>query len=131
MAPIYVSSGLSDMNSFTASIDAFRDVFRRIIYSSLGRSAGEAVMLLLREIIRRDPIEVLWENPKAVYDEMVKIFGEGTKVLISILVSNINKEYGLNMSPERFLELMRDGSQNAVEEMRSLIESVAKARRRE
>ncbi|MEM2351342.1 MAG: hypothetical protein QXT26_02935, partial [Thermoproteota archaeon] len=105
----------------------FRATSKKIICSSLGESAGEAAIFLLREVMRRDPFEVLWENPRAFYEEIVKVFGEGAKVLINVLIENINREYGLTMRPEHFLELMREGDRKALEEIRSFIRMVAKA----
>lgn len=130
MVSLFIPSNTSSVNDSTEiPLEVFREVFRRIVCSSLGESAGEAVIFFIKETLRRDPIEALWENPRAVYDEMVRLFGEGTKILIGILVSNINRECGLSMNPEYFLELMRNGSQSAIDEIRSFIESVAKAQR--
>lgn len=129
MVSIFVPNSTHSINDSTdILLEVFRWAFRRIVCSSLGESAGEAVIFFIKETLRRDPIEVLWENPRAVYDEMVRLFGEGTKILISILILNINREYGLSMDPEYFLELMYNGGQSAINEIRSFIESVAKAR---
>lgn len=116
-------------SSAEAPINAFRETSRKIICSSLGESAGEAAIFLLKEALRRDPFEVLWENPREFYEEMVRVFGEGAKVLINVLIISIDREYGLSMRPERFLELMREGNQRALEEIRSFMRMVAEARK--
>lgn len=107
-----------------ANVGAFREVFKKILSSTFGGLAGETLMFLLKEALGCDPIETLWENPRAVYNEMVRIFGEGAKVLISILVSTIDREYGLDMSPERFLELIYNGSEGALKEIRAFMSSI-------
>lgn len=130
VARIMVSIFTPSINcSAEIPLKAFRETFRRIVCSSLGESAGEAVIFLIKEALRRDPIEALWDNPSVVYNEMVRLFGEGTKILISILASNINRECGLSVNPEYLLELMRNGSRSAIDEIRSFIESVVKAQR--
>lgn len=119
---------MSIMFSNAHFIETFRETSRRIICSSLGESAGEAVLFFLREALKRDPFEALWDNPRTVYHEMVRVFGEGAKVLINLIVTNINRECGLNISPEYFLELMRNGNQRSVEELRSFLRKMAEIR---
>lgn len=113
-------------NSSETSLRVFCTLSRRIIYSMLGESAGKAILFFLQEALRRDPFEVLWENPKAFYDEMSRIFGEGTKVLINILLTNIDRECGLSMNPEHFIEIVQSSNQGSLEEIRSFIRDVAK-----
>ncbi|MEM2151408.1 MAG: hypothetical protein QXG68_07810 [Candidatus Bathyarchaeia archaeon] len=110
-------------------IEVFRETLRKMICSSLGESAGEAVLFFLREALKRDPFEVLWEDPRAVYYEMTKVLGEGAKVLINLLVTNINRECGLNISPDHFLKLMRNGNQRSVEELRLFLRKMAEVHR--
>ncbi|MEM2384833.1 MAG: hypothetical protein QXL74_06025 [Candidatus Bathyarchaeia archaeon] len=116
---------MSIMFSERRFIEVFRETSRKIICSSLGESAGEAVLFFLREALKCDPFEVLWEDPRAVYYEMMRVLGEGAKVLINLLVTNINRERGLNMSPDHFLELMRNGDQRSVEELRLFLRKMA------
>lgn len=56
---------------------------------------------------------------------MEKIFGSGTKVLIKFLISRINSEFGLNMKPEHFLELMMNSDQHTIEEICSFLSKIA------
>ncbi|MBS7625308.1 MAG: hypothetical protein QXF59_05365 [Candidatus Bathyarchaeia archaeon] len=108
-----------------SSVKVFREVFRRVLLSSLGESAGEAALFFLRRSLGCDPFEVFWDNPGGFYRELEKIFGVGTKVLIRLLASRINSELGLNIDPERFLELMRSEDRRSAEEIRSLIMKIA------
>lgn len=105
----------------------FYGLLKRILCSSLGESAGRAVLLLITKNLQQDLSRALWENPKNVYDELFKIFGEGTKVLMNIIVSSINQECKLNIKPERFMELMRSENRDAVEELRSIMRLIAKS----
>lgn len=118
------------MSNDRGSIKVFRMVSRRVLCSSLGFSSGKAILFFLKEALGRDPFEVLWENPKAFYDEIVKVFGDGAKILISILVENINLECGLSMSPEHFIEIIQSENQSSLEEIRSFIRMVAESGRR-
>ncbi|MEM3479187.1 MAG: hypothetical protein QXV74_04000, partial [Candidatus Bathyarchaeia archaeon] len=66
-------------------IENFREVCKRIFYSSLGESASEAALFFLRRGLGRDPFEVFWEDPGAFYRELERVFGVGAKVLIKLL----------------------------------------------
>ncbi|MCS7116494.1 MAG: hypothetical protein RMJ31_04530 [Nitrososphaerota archaeon] len=106
-------------------IEVFREICKRTLQSLLGEASGEAVLFLLRKNLGRDPSEVFWEDPGAVYREMERIFGIGAKVLINFLVTKINEKFDLNMNPEHFLDLMRSGDQHSVEEIRSFLAKIA------
>lgn len=96
-------------------------VFSEFLRSSLGEAAGEAILFLLRRELKRDPFEVFWENPKAFYRGIERVLGVGAKILIKLLISRINSELGLSMSPERFLKLMQSDNKSSIEEVRSFI----------
>jgi len=108
-------------------IGVFRDFFRKTLCSSLGESAGKAVLLLMQKRLGRDFFEVFWEDPKAAYCEMERIFGVGANVLISLLAAGIEREYNLKMSPEHLLNLMRSGDHRSREEMRSFLRKMAES----
>lgn len=108
-----------------SAIDVFRRVCRRILCLSFGESAGEAILFFLQDNLGRDPFEVLWDDPKAFYQALEKIFGAGAKVLINVLVTTINRECGLNFDPEDFLNLIRGGDQRSVEKIRYFMSMVA------
>jgi len=111
-------------------IEAFRRVSNKILYSSLGESAGKAILFFLHAELGRDPCEMFWENPKAAYQAMEKVLSIGTKVLISILITRINQEYDLTMDPKHFLSLMCNGSQGSVEEIRAFLRKIAELYRK-
>ncbi|MEM0317359.1 MAG: hypothetical protein QXO97_05160 [Candidatus Nezhaarchaeales archaeon] len=107
--------------------ELFYRLFEKLLYSSLGESAGRAVLLLLRKSLQQDVGKALWENPKKVYDELLKIFGEGTKVLINIIVFGIKQVCKLDINSEDFIELMQSENQNSVEKLRSIMRLIAKS----
>ncbi|MEM2464782.1 MAG: hypothetical protein QXL85_04080 [Candidatus Bathyarchaeia archaeon] len=108
-------------------IRVFSEVCKRTLYSSLGESAGEAILFFLGRDLGRDPFESLWDDPRAFYNSIERILGVGAKILISVLITSIDREYGLNTDPEYFLNLMRGGDQRSVEEIRSFMKRVADA----
>ncbi|MEM2482025.1 hypothetical protein DSO06_00370 [Candidatus Nezhaarchaeota archaeon WYZ-LMO8] len=112
------------MPDHSAATKAFREVCKLILYSLLGDSACEATLFYMHRSLGRDSFEVLWDDPKSFYRELEKVFGVGAKILIKLLVSRINSELGLNISPERFLELMCADDQHSIEELRSLITKI-------
>lgn len=111
-------------------IESFHRISSKILCSSLGESACKAVLFFLHAELGRNLSEMFWENPKAAYQAMKKVLGIGTKVLISILVTKINQEYGLTMDPKHFLSLMCNGNQNSVEEIRAFLRKVAELYRK-
>lgn len=106
-------------------IEDLHNVFKRILYSSLGESASEALLFILRKELGSDPIETFWKDPKTVYHAMEKTLGAGAKVLINVLITRIGQEYGLNMKPEYFLDLMRRGEQSSIREIRAFLKRIA------
>lgn len=108
-------------------IGVFRDFFRKTLCSSLGESAGKAVLLLIQKRLKDDFFNVLWEDPRAAYSEMERVFGVGINVLINLLAAEIEREYSLKMNPEHFLNLMRSGDQRSIEEMRSFLRRMAES----
>ncbi|MGP3702811.1 MAG: hypothetical protein ACKD6N_03430 [Candidatus Bathyarchaeota archaeon] len=113
------------------AVEVFREIFRKIVYSSLGESAGEVLMFFLQKDLGRDPFNIFWENPEAFYYTIKKVFGVGAEVLINLLVGEINKGCGLNINQEHFLELICSGSQGCVEELHNFLKKVAELYRRE
>ncbi len=102
-----------------------RRMFEEAVGSSLSESAGEAILFVLRSKFRRDPFEVFWESPKTVYEELEKIFGEGTRVLITLLVRGVRKGGGMNVDSEKISSLMRSDDPKSVEELHTLLKELA------
>lgn len=118
------TSPLDPSNMSDAEI--LRELFRKILHSLLGESAGEAVLLLLEKNLQQDLGRTLWEDPGRIYHELFKIFGEGTKVLISIMISRINQEFKLNVESEKIMKLMCSKDQSSAEELRSIMRLIVK-----
>lgn len=102
-------------------IEKLREMYESTIYSSIGESAGRAILLFLWKNLKRDPFIVLWEDPITFHNALEKILGVGAKVLIRLLVSTFS-ERGLTISPDYFLELIDRG---AVEEIRFYLTKMA------
>lgn len=116
----------SDVSDRDAA-NLFYKLFRKSLRTLLGNSTGEAVLLLVKRSLQRDIDEALLKNPREVYDELSRIFGVGTRVLMNVIVSNINKECGLDVKPEKFVELMCSEDRGKLEEMRSIMRLIAKS----
>ncbi|MEM4603327.1 MAG: hypothetical protein QW794_04290 [Thermosphaera sp.] len=113
--------------SSTNIAEHLRGLLRKTFHSLLGESAGEAVVLLLEKSLQQDLGRALWENPKRIYDELLRMFGEGTRVLMNIIISNINQECKLNIEPGKIMKLMCSENRSDVEELRSIIRLVVKS----
>jgi len=109
-------------------IEFFSRFFRRVLTSSLGESAAEALLLVLRRGLGQEPSELFWENPKEFYSGMEKTVGMGTEVLVKLLVAAINREGNLNIYPDKFIELMRSGDPKSIGEIRSILRRLAKVK---
>jgi len=115
----------SDISS-TSNAEILRELFRKILHSLLGESAGETVLLLLEKNLQQDLGRTLWEDPRRIYYELFKIFGEGTKVLINIMISRINQEFKLNIESEKIMKLACSKDQSSAEELRSIMRLIVK-----
>lgn len=102
-------------------IEKLRGIYESILYSSIGESAGRAILLFLWENLKGDPFLVLWEDPITFHNALEKILGVGSKVLIRLLLSALS-ERGLTISPDHFLELIDRG---AIEEIRFYLTKMA------
>lgn len=105
-------------------VEAFREVCKRIICSSLGESAGEALLFLLQDALKCDPFSVLWNDPKSFYRSLEGVLGAGSRVLINILVAGLNREYNLDVDSEHLVKLMLSGDRGSAEEIRFFIRKV-------
>ncbi|MCX8142308.1 MAG: hypothetical protein N3F04_06075 [Candidatus Nezhaarchaeota archaeon] len=109
-----------------------RSIFKNLLCSSFGESAGEAILFLLRKELGCDPFEMLWDNPEAVFNALKEIFGVGTRILIDTLLMRINQEYGLNVSLKCILHHTYNDrwSQAKVKEVRSFLRRVVQLHER-
>lgn len=112
-------------------VEFFRGFFRGVLVSSLGESAAEALLSILRRGLGREPSELFWEDPKAFYSGLERVLGMGAKVLIDLFVSAINHEGNLNIKSENFLKLIRNGSPKSIEEIRLIIRGLAEGKKGE
>ncbi|MEM3704280.1 MAG: hypothetical protein QXX79_07695 [Candidatus Bathyarchaeia archaeon] len=104
-----------------------RRMFTDVVSTSLCESAGESIVFVLRNKLGGDPFEALWEHPKAVYDELKKIFGDGTNVLINLWVKAFKKRVETNVDPEEFLRFLQRDDPESVEEVRRMLKELATA----
>ncbi|MEM2152330.1 MAG: hypothetical protein QW241_04330, partial [Candidatus Bathyarchaeia archaeon] len=77
MPKSYILHAHKIIGNFMPTIEVFRMICREVLHSSLGESAGEAVLFFLRRGLGRDPFEVFWEDPGAFYRELERVFGVG------------------------------------------------------
>lgn len=108
-------------------LNVLREIFSDVVSASLSESAVETIIFVLRNRLGGDPFEVLWERPKAVYEELKKVFGDGTDVLIGLWVKAFKRRTETDVDPEKFLQLLRQGGSESVKEIRRMLRELATA----
>ncbi|MFH0748554.1 MAG: hypothetical protein V1915_01330 [Candidatus Bathyarchaeota archaeon] len=94
-----------------------RKVFEEAVVPVLGPSGYETVYSHLRQRVGRDPFEVLLEEPKIFYEELEKIFSTSTDVLLNHVGKYLVNKYGVDCSPDEFLELFHKGDASSKDRM--------------
>jgi len=83
--------------------------FRGVIRSLLGENGSKVFEFHMSRILKADPYDVLYDDPKAFCDGLRIFLGSGADALLKVLAKNIVKEYSLKgVDPEEFLKLMED-----------------------
>lgn len=108
-------------------ISVLRSMFTDVVSMSLCESAGETIIFVLRNRLRGDPFEVFWERPKAVYEELKRIFGDGTDVLINLWIRAFRQKVEVNVDPEKFMRLFKNSDPKCVEEIRRMLRKLVTA----
>ncbi|MCS7114730.1 MAG: hypothetical protein N0A00_04955 [Candidatus Bathyarchaeota archaeon] len=96
-------------------------MFSDVVSTSLSESAVETIIFVLRNKVGGDPFEVFWEHPKVVYEELRKIFGDGTDVLINLWVKAFKQKAESNVDPEKFIRSLQRGDLESVKEVRRML----------
>ncbi|MEM4701287.1 MAG: hypothetical protein QXZ51_03980 [Candidatus Bathyarchaeia archaeon] len=108
-------------------LNVLREMFNDVVSVSLSESAAETIIFVLRSRLGGDPFEVLWERPRAVYEELKRVFGDGTDVLIGLWVKAFKRRAETDVDPEKFLQLLQQGSSESVKEIRQMLRELATA----
>jgi hypothetical protein len=108
-------------------LKVFRRMFSDLVSLSLCESAVDSIVFVLRNRLGGDPFEVFWENPKFVYDELRRIFGDGTNVLINMWVKAFRQRATSNVNPEEFLRHLQSNDPRSIEKVRSMLKELAKS----
>ncbi|MEM2568160.1 MAG: hypothetical protein QXH20_06815 [Candidatus Bathyarchaeia archaeon] len=102
-------------------LSVLRKMFTDVVSASLCESAGETIIFVLGNRLGGDPFEVFWERPKAVYDGLRGIFGDGTDVLIKLWVKAFRQKAEANVNPERFVHFLQRNDPESVKEIRKML----------
>ncbi|MEM2319169.1 MAG: hypothetical protein QXG11_01395 [Candidatus Bathyarchaeia archaeon] len=102
-------------------LNTLRRMFNDVVSMSLCESAGETIIFVLRSKLGEDPFEVFWERPKAVYEELKGIFGDGTNILINLWVKAFKQRAEANVDPEKFLHFLQRGDYESIQEVRRML----------
>ena len=121
---------MSAMNEENAVLNDLREVFREVISSSMSSFVYEMIKLSLEKRLGSDPFEVLWSDPKAFYNALHGFFGSGTDVFLKVLIDGINRKYGLNLSGDEFVNLIRSDNKESIAKWRNLLKKISASYRK-
>jgi len=100
--------------------------FRGVIRSLLGESGSKVLEFHMTRILKADPYDVLYDDPKAFCDGLRIFLGSGADALLKVLAKNIVKEYSLKgVNPEELLRLMEDRRRESRERFIDLLVGAA------
>ena len=96
----------------------FQSTFR----SLLGQSGSRVLEFHMARILKADPYDVLYEDPKAFCDGLKLFLGAGADALLRVIAGSIVKKYCItNLKPDDLVKLMNEGSEEAREKFLKLI----------
>jgi len=85
----------------------------------------------LKQKFGKDPYDVLINDPKAFYNGLTEISGDGADTVLSLVGSLLSKRYGVNRSAEEFLVLFTRSDSQSKHELKELFRRIADQGREE
>jgi hypothetical protein len=101
-------------------------IFNEATTESMG-STFQAIIISfqLKQKFGKDPYEVLIDDPKAFYNGLTEISGDGADMVLSLLGTFLSKRYGVSRSADEFLALFTRGDSQSKHELKELFKRIA------
>jgi hypothetical protein len=101
-------------------------IFGEATTESMG-STFQAIIISfhLKQKFGKDPCEVLIDDPKAFYNGLREVSGDGADVVLSLVGALLSKRYGVNRSAEEFLALFTRGDSQSKHELKEIFGRIA------
>ena len=101
-------------------------IFNEATTESMG-STFQAIVISfqLKQKFGKDPYEVLIDDPKAFYNGLREVSGDGADMVLSLLGTFLSKRYGVSRSAEEFLVLFASGDSQSKHELKEIFRRIA------
>jgi len=85
----------------------------------------------LKQKFGKDPYEVLIDDPKAFYNGLTEVSGDGADTVLSLVGTFLSKRYGVSRSAEEFLVLFTRSDSQSKHELKEIFRRIADQGREE
>ena len=111
---------------------AVRKIFSEATAEAMG-STFQAIIISfqLKQKFGKDPYDVLIEDPKAFYNGLTEVSGDGADTVLSLVGTFLSKRYGTSRSAEEFLVLFTRSDSRSKHELKEIFRRIADQGREE
>jgi hypothetical protein len=101
-------------------------IFNEATTESMG-STFQAIVISfqLKQKFGKDPYDVLMDDPKAFYNGLKEVSGDGADMVLSLLGTFLSKRYGVSRSADEFLALFTSGDSQSKHELKKIFKKIA------
>jgi hypothetical protein len=102
--------------------EVFKLFISRAFESLLGPTSVMALRFHVERRLGRDMYEVFYEDPGRFYKVLRELLGSGAEMLMRLVARWLNENgYMEGLDPDKFIELLEKGGEEAAERMRRAI----------
>lgn len=111
---------------------AVQKIFSEATTESMGSTFQALIISFhLKQKFGKDPYDVLIDDPKAFYNGLTEISGDGADTVLSLVGTLLSKRYGVSRSAEEFLVLFTRSDSQSKHELKEIFRRIADQGREE
>ncbi len=99
-------------------------IFEEATATSLGSTFHVIISFHLRQKFGKDPYEVLVDNPRAFYNGLREVLGEGAEAIISLVGTYLTVKYDTNCTTEEFVRLFTRNGKPTKERLQEIFRNI-------
>jgi len=99
-------------------------IFEEATAASLGSTFHIIISFHLKQKFGKDPYEVLIDNPKAFYNGLREVLGEGAEAIISLVGTYLTVKYDTNCTTEEFVRLFTRNGKPTKERLQEIFRNI-------
>jgi len=99
-------------------------IFEEATAASLGSTFHIIISFHLKQKFGKDPYEVLIDNPRAFYNGLREVLGEGAEAIISLVGTYLTVKYDTNCTAEEFVRLFTRNGKPTKERLQEMFRNI-------